>query len=55
MGGEDPLDVPVEDLREGEQPKGLGGGRAVDDEEVVGAAPGVVAEVLEGEDLLEPG
>ena len=55
MGGEDPFEVPAEDVGERQEAQGLGGRRAVDHDEVEVVALCVVSQVLQGEDLVESG
>ena len=52
---EDPLDVPVHDLGQRQQPQRLGGRRAVDHQHVVRADSHVRLDVDQAEDLVEAG
>ena len=55
LGREQPVEVPAEHLGQREQAQGLGGGGAVDDDQVPVAAVGLVGERGEGGDLLGAG
>ena len=54
LHGEDPLDVPVHDVGQAEQPERLRGRRAIDEDHVVGARLDVRLHIDQREDLVDP-